>query len=104
MEARSRFSQSAIPDGHTACGPTKKTVVRDKKKKEKKSEGLMLSQISDLMLSQISAFRLPPPFSNHGRIYPSIQIKSESEMVSYPGGLHSSGLSPLLFPEIVYAT
>ena len=27
---------------------------------------------------------------------------SVSEMVSYQGGLHSSGLSPLLFPEIVY--
>ena len=33
MNARSRFSQSAIPNGHTACGPTKKTVVSERKKK-----------------------------------------------------------------------
>ena len=32
-----------------------------------------------------------------------IQIKSVAEMVSFPGGLHSSGLSPLLFPQIVYS-
>ena len=39
MNARSRFSQSAIPNGHTACGPAKKTVVREKNKnKNKKKE------------------------------------------------------------------
>ena len=27
MNARGRFCQSSIPNGHTACGPTKKTVV-----------------------------------------------------------------------------
>ena len=35
MDARSRFSQSAIPNEHTACSPAKKTVVRGKKKKKK---------------------------------------------------------------------
>ena len=30
MNTHSRFSQSAIPNGHTACGPAKKTVVREK--------------------------------------------------------------------------
>ena len=30
MNSRSRFSPSAIPNGHTAWGPTKKTVVREK--------------------------------------------------------------------------
>ena len=31
MNARSRFSQSAIPNEYTARGPTKKTVVRENK-------------------------------------------------------------------------
>ena len=35
MNDRSRFSQSAILNGHTACGPTKKTVVRKNKPKNK---------------------------------------------------------------------
>ena len=35
MNVRSRFSQSAIPNGHTACNPAKKTVVREKIKKIK---------------------------------------------------------------------
>ena len=38
MNARSRFSQSAIPNGHTTCGPTKKAVVRGKEKKAKKKK------------------------------------------------------------------
>ena len=36
MNARSRFSQSSISNGHTACGLTKKTIVREKRKKRKK--------------------------------------------------------------------
>ena len=32
MNARSRFSQSAIPNGHTACGPAKMTIVCGKKR------------------------------------------------------------------------
>ena len=35
MNARSRFSPSAIPNGHTTCGSTKKAVVREKEKKKK---------------------------------------------------------------------
>jgi len=38
MNARSRFTQSAIPNGHTACGPIKKTVVRGKKRRKKKKK------------------------------------------------------------------
>ena len=34
MNARSRFSQSAIPNGHTAYGGTKKTVVRETTNKQ----------------------------------------------------------------------
>ena len=36
MNARSRFIQSAIPNGHIACGLAKKTVVREKKEEEEK--------------------------------------------------------------------
>ena len=36
MNARSRFNPSAIPNWHAACGPTKKTVVREKNKQNKK--------------------------------------------------------------------
>ena len=32
MNARSRFSQSAIPNEHSACGHTKKTVVSEEEK------------------------------------------------------------------------
>ena len=34
MNARSRFSQSTIPNGHTACGSAKKTEVRGKNEEE----------------------------------------------------------------------
>ena len=34
MNARSWFSQSAIPNWHTACGPTKKTSAWKKEKKK----------------------------------------------------------------------
>ena len=32
MNVRSRFSQSAIPNEHTACSRTKKTVVNETEK------------------------------------------------------------------------
>ena len=32
MNTHSRFSQSAIPNGHTACGPAKKKYAKKKKK------------------------------------------------------------------------
>ena len=52
MNARSRFSQSSIPNGHTACGPTKKTVVRGKRKKKEK-EKKRFSRIARLWQSSI---------------------------------------------------
>ena len=43
MNARSGFSQSAIPNGHAACGPAKKTVVRGKKEEKKKVKEVFLA-------------------------------------------------------------
>ena len=71
MNARSQFSQSAIPNGHNACVPTKKTVVREKKKCFLciVYSPVYRSMPEGLILSQTSAFRLLPPFWYHGRIY-----------------------------------
>ena len=71
MNARSRFSQSAYPNGHTACGPTKTTVKIKIKIKIFLAHSALLAVQSlpeGLILSQTSAFRLPPPFWNHGPI------------------------------------
>ena len=38
MNARSRFSLSAIPNGHTASGLAKKTVVRGGEKEEREEK------------------------------------------------------------------
>ncbi len=68
MNARSRFSQSSIRNGQTAKS-------KRKKKKKAGSPVQYRSMPEGLILSQTSAFRLPPPFW-HGPIYASIQIKS----------------------------
>ena len=77
MNARSRFSQSAIPNGHTACGPTKKTVVRGKKKKEKEaflahsaisvSGSPILGDSGGLLLSPLAAFTSGAYLLHNGR-------------------------------------
>ena len=95
MNAHSQFSQSAIPNRHTTCGPwaTKKTTVCEKNcffhiaHSWQSSIYIHRSMPEGLILSQTSAFWLPPPFWNHGPIiiiHASIHIKSVSEMVSYP--------------------
>ena len=64
MLAGSQFSQSAIPNGHNACVPTKKTVVHEIKKCFSciVCSPVYRSMPEGLILSQTSAFRLLPPF------------------------------------------
>ena len=112
MNACSWFSQSAIPNRQCMWPHQKDHSMWKRKRKKKKKcfpciarswqSSIYRSMPEGLTLLQTSTFQLPPPFWYPGHIYASIQIKSMSEMMSYPGGLHSSGLSPLLFPEIVY--
>ena len=119
MNARSLFSPSAIPKVTPHVVPLKRPQCA---KKRKKCFSLITrswqssiynnrSMPEGLILSQTSAFRLLPPFSNHGPIYMLVYRSSPClKWCQTLRGLHSPGVRKhcqndltLLVPEIAYS-